>query len=129
MTMPSISDVKAAAENIAASGAEFLSDPQSRDASILARFALSVLNAPGLSAERLAEIHRLEQEATAGPWWFVDHNGAIRGVGNMIDGIGRLNEKADTMYAADARQAVPELLAEVLRLRAGVTLPCGGDVS
>jgi hypothetical protein len=93
MTMPSIADVKAAAESIAASGAEYLSDPTSRDASTLSRFALSVLNAPGLSAERLAEIRTVAESG---------RNDPVYG-------------PCDTSQTEDA---VPELLAEVLRLRA-----------
>jgi hypothetical protein len=118
MTTPSIADVKAAAENIAASGAEYLSDPTSRDASTLSRFALSVINAPGLSAERMAEIQRKEQAATPGPWrntcGIVASDATEYKCAITLSVIDNVNGE----FIADARQSVHELLTEVLRLRA-----------
>lgn len=139
MMIQSIADVKRAAENISASGCAFLSDPVSRDASILSEFALSVLNAPGLSAERLAEIQQKEQAASDGPWESHPDQTTVRGANTLDSDTGRQiagdvycqkqysrlvapdaspQADADLMFAADARQAVPELLSEVLRLRA-----------
>lgn len=74
MTMPSIADVKAAADEVLSGvcpgfGMDATNDVDAiraakqrrRDAErLLAEFAQSVLNAPGLSAERLAEIQRKE---------------------------------------------------------------------
>lgn len=134
MNIPSIAEVKAAAER---GSLEHLKPDVNRvllqrlkDWATLSDFALAILNSPGMSAERLAEIQRKEQAASAGPWesavatdtdktdptanrdvWCMD--GLITVCG---EAGGLLNQDAD--FIADARQAVPELLAEVLRLRA-----------
>jgi hypothetical protein len=125
VTTPSIADVKAAAERrrIAQSGVAILSDiytpcpddyedrvgwydmMERQDLELLAEFALSILNAPGLSAERLEEIQRRSASID------VKHGHEAAGTG------------ANNNYARD----VPELLTEVLRLRAGLTLPDGAE--
>lgn len=87
--MPSIADVKAAADSFVAQGVQADSP-----AGVLLRFIDGILKAPGLSAERLAEIDqrlskaRTDLNSDESPW--------------------DLQDEAD------------ELLAEVMRLRAGV---------
>jgi hypothetical protein len=85
-----------------------------------------------LSEDRLAEITALEAAATAGPWhtareagtssyppdfvanWVGEH---MQGVGTFDTGVGEQAE-ADLEFILDARTAVPQLLAEVARLKA-----------
>lgn len=73
-----------------------------------------------ISAERLAEIRALESGATKGPWL---RDGRCLEYLDPADGeplhLGYIDvgEPADVAFIADARTAVPELLAEVERLR------------
>ena len=151
MTMPSIADVKAAAEEVLcetcpgfglnADDHEAIraANQRRRDAQkLVAQFVLSVINTPGLPAERLEEIQRKEQAATPGPWHY-NRNDSVPRVRDAQENDVIFPGEWDAMhmesksngdfpFIADARQAVPELLAEVLRLLSGVTLPDGGEV-
>ena len=72
---------------------------------------------------RLAEIEAVEATATKGPWlqtdgWTVEGPRADDGCGLMVSiDVG---DPADGAFIAMARDAVPELVAEVKRLRAEV---------
>jgi hypothetical protein len=91
-----------------------------------------------LGEDRLAEITALEAAATKGPWHTATEAGAVsypstfvanwsgeymQGVGDVDTGVGEQAE-ADLSFILDARTAVPELLAEVARLRAAVPAAC-----
>jgi hypothetical protein len=79
-----------------------------------------------MSDERLAEIRRREGAASPGPW--EDFEGDIEGVchitphGNVntMARTGQAYSHADGAFIAHARADIPELLAEVLRLRAAL---------
>lgn len=93
MDMPSIDNVKAAAEFVLREDVDLNRYENMRDfcesATTLAKSLSAVLSAPGMSAERLAEIQRIAP-----------------------------NAEADSEHGWNALEAVPELLAEVIRLRA-----------
>lgn len=82
-----------------------------------------------LSADRLAEYAALAEAATPGPWctdaWEIYQGseyqpGISEWIGETCRGRieGLSQDKADAAFVAAARSAVPELLAEVERLRA-----------
>ena len=77
-----------------------------------------------LSKDRLAEITALEAAATAGPWLREDDSTTLtrwvtdeRGVLDISFGYVGNNTQDDARFVAMARTAVPELLAEVARLK------------
>lgn len=97
-----------------------------------------------LSKERLREIEARAKSATDGPWEAHEEDGGVLPEwaiwmpdaghdGAMVEG------KSDAEFIAHARADVPDLLAEVKRLRAGLTealdlarvlpeqLECGGN--
>ncbi|WP_371793015.1 hypothetical protein OG285_32305 [Streptomyces sp. NBC_01471] len=81
-----------------------------------------------MTAERLAEIrNRNLDEVTAGPWLVADNLVYIEreGEGGRVLGlpllVPRAATEADLQFIASARRSVPELLAEVDRLRARVS--------
>ncbi|WP_143668323.1 hypothetical protein [Streptomyces sp. f150] len=78
-----------------------------------------------LTPEREAEIRAREGAATPGPWMRDDDQRRLERFvtnesGTLDINFGYLgnNNQADTEFVADARSAVPELLAEMDRLRA-----------
>lgn len=124
---PTIADVKAAAERLG-DLSNYLPDEvhgeREADISKVVRFAMAILfepplrdSPPQMTAERLAEIQRLEQEATKGPWREFGCQ-ILAEQGGRLCGFYNSTYVADVAFSADARQAVPDLLAEVLRLRA-----------
>ncbi|MER7905432.1 hypothetical protein ABTX84_19385 [Streptomyces sp. NPDC095614] len=83
----------------------------------------------GLTPERELEIRTLEQAATPGPWESdgAEIYGTLGGVlmldlwvGETLDIDNQERSNADAAFIATAREAVPELLAEVADLRARV---------
>ena len=100
--MPPLVEVKAAAERISTDTRVVYwcgDDPQfdaMKDGPLLARFALAVLNAPGMGHDRLCELSVIAERFTIGA--------AQEGVA-----VGTYGEHS---------AAIVELLAEVLRLRA-----------
>lgn len=148
MTMPDLAEVRKAIHAVLPMRSYYGSDLQvhrilnAKD--VLARFALSVLDAPGMTAERLAEIQKIEQQTREGPWGtsssvagnvlsiesggdfivipnvYVDADGHIAccleftGLSGE-DGV--LDSQANIQFITQSRAIVPELLAEVLRLR------------
>ena len=87
-----------------------------------------------ISDEQLEEWERLEREATEGPWeaWGSDSLPPMWWV-RTVDGGDSINatgydgemEKADALFTAASRSAVPALIAGVRRLRAA--LKVAGD--
>ncbi|WP_326700242.1 hypothetical protein OG909_24920 [Streptomyces sp. NBC_01754] len=85
------------------------------------------MSAP-MTPDREQEIRAREQAATPGPWMRDDDQQRLERFvtdesGTLDINFGYLgnNNQADTEFVADARSAVPELLAEVDRLRAEVS--------
>lgn len=81
-----------------------------------------------MTEDRLADLERLHQQATPGPWEWRKPNrnnlGAIEpfvcsfGVNGTYDGIaGETPTSADADFICESRTALPELIAEVRRLR------------
>lgn len=101
-----------------------------QEGAVLSAFVTAVLNEPGMTAERLAEIAELDSKASPGPWKLTIHKDWEPPHVRVIDGpqfdeicYGRGGDHfpqsdANCEFITDARQAVPELLSEVLRLRA-----------
>ncbi|MFI8865306.1 hypothetical protein ACIGNW_00080 [Streptomyces sp. NPDC053707] len=80
-----------------------------------------------MTPDREQEIRAREQAATPGPWQREDNQRRLERFVSTEDGVLSINfgylgnnNQADTEFVADARSAVPELLAEVDRLRARV---------
>ncbi|MET9923455.1 MULTISPECIES: hypothetical protein [Streptomyces] len=82
-----------------------------------------------MTPDREQEIRAREQAATPGPWQSdgAEIYGTLGGVlmidlwvGETLDIENQARSDADAAFMADARSAVPELLAEVARLRARV---------
>ncbi|MEV6074974.1 hypothetical protein AB0L80_07685 [Streptomyces sp. NPDC052069] len=82
-----------------------------------------------MTSDREREIRAREQAATPGPWESdgAEIYGTLGGVlmvdlwvGETLDVEDQQRSNADAAFMADARSAVPELLAEVVRLRARV---------
>ena len=82
-----------------------------------------------ITEEQLAELERLEREATPGPWLVEDKRGwwRVRGPGGVAFDDGSACNEYNAECDADtrdlivaARNALPQLLAEVRRLRAVV---------
>jgi hypothetical protein len=80
-----------------------------------------------LSDARLQEIAAVEAAATPGPWDVIAHSAGHPQLLTVADAHSPIcdvvrsypyNHQANAAFIADARQAVPELLAEVARLRA-----------
>lgn len=81
------------------------------------------MNDHPITTEQLDELRRLEQEATPGPWTAVECEDEAAGVcfwllrfrlgGRWSDFM----DKPDADFIAAARSAIPELIAEVERLR------------
>jgi hypothetical protein len=81
-----------------------------------------------MSAERLAEIRQREQAAPKGPWRIERHepslcNYILSEGGELEIGLGYVGNhtEAEGNFIVHARQDVPDLLAEVDRLRAELT--------
>lgn len=79
-----------------------------------------------ITEEQLAELERLEREATPGPWLVEDKRGwwRVRGPGGVAFDDGSACNEYNAECDADtrdlivaARNALPQLLAEVRRLR------------
>lgn len=83
-----------------------------------------------LSAEELAETRRRCDAAAPGPWRAVEADPAWGGIGYDVLGLDKgtcdcpdaddpamLEDEADAVFIAHAREDVPRLLAEVKRLR------------
>jgi hypothetical protein len=80
-----------------------------------------------LSNERLAEIRERERAATPGPWEVDEACGDVwspsiwRSIAIVEDlDLPLVNSEADRAFIAAARQDIPDLLAEVERLRARI---------
>ncbi len=88
-----------------------------------------------MSAERLAEIRQREQLTTGAPWkvlhdgfgvWSEPLGGYIADFDWIADSDATLAQLiSDAVFVAAARTDVPDLLAEVDRLRAKLDAPCG----
>lgn len=106
------------------------------------------MNSP-MTDERIAEIKAREQAATKGPWLCVfrgDGSGSVyEGTEEEYDDVALIDDARcpyirgeviyeDGVFAAHARQDIPDLLAEVERLRAieaeheeqSITVPTAG---
>jgi hypothetical protein len=77
-----------------------------------------------MNQEKLNEIKKREEAATPGPWgvakysWsVVDHRNVIV---SQVFGTSLSRRSADEEFIAHAREDIPELVAEVERLRAGL---------
>lgn len=83
-----------------------------------------------ITEEQLAELERLEREATPGPWRWWTSNSHTRlgtpdkdeavafGYASRADGVGSIAILLDDMnFIVAARSALPQLLAEVRRLK------------
>lgn len=94
-----------------------------------------------MTEKRLIQLEALCQQATPGPWrpreyqnnagdiwidcWAFANRGRGRALGGTVAtvhayGAGKRSVEANAAFIAEARTAIPELLAEVLRLRAAV---------
>ncbi|WP_266538972.1 hypothetical protein [Streptomyces sp. NBC_01789] len=77
-----------------------------------------------MTPAREQEIRSMERAATRGPWTSVEatdadvHRLLAGGDGTPFKLLGRITPGGDAEFIAGSRQAVPELLAEVDRLRA-----------
>lgn len=76
-----------------------------------------------MSPERLAEFEAVEAAASAGPWvshgWTADGPQSVDGCSELMISVD-VGDPADAAFIAMARNAIPELIAEVRRLRDAV---------
>lgn len=97
-----------------------------------------------ITQERLEAIRQRAEKATAGPWTCTDSSveskyaksywwgGEDNEVCSLSDGgeyIENLNAEADAKFIAHARQDIPDLLAEVERLRNEINFIANVDMS
>jgi hypothetical protein len=70
-----------------------------------------------MTDERLAELERLCAAATPGPWWWDGLHMTFRENGR-VEAVPRTTP--NTLLVVESRAAIPDLITEVRRLRAGL---------
>ncbi len=79
-----------------------------------------------MTDERLAELERLAYKATPGPWWprwggepgYIYSSGLDRVIAELPEERSDMWTHENSEFIAAARTAIPELIAEVRRLKA-----------